>query len=282
MTPLKETGMLAGRINPIIVNYGTPDLVLKCVQSILHFGVADAADVIVVDNASPDDSAERLKDQLPPGVVLIASDRNAGFSAGINTGLARADKELVLVLNPDTYFADTSLERVLALLDANATVGLVGLDLIYPDGERQYSARRFYSVLDILGRRLPIGRYWPIRPRIDRHMMKPEWASMQPFDAEWVMGTGFVCRRDLFMRLGGMDEAYFLYMEDVDLCARVWHAGFRVVCVPGATLVHDHQRSSAQSPFGWAGRMHLKSLGIFRKRYRIPLLVPPGVEHLKR
>lgn len=274
--------MHAGRVNPVIVNYRTPDLVLKCVASILAHGVAAAEDIIVVENASPDDSAMRLRESLPSGVQLVVADCNAGFSSGINIGLQYVSRQFVLVLNPDTYFVDTSIERALALLDEASDVGLVGLDLIYPDGERQYSARRFYSVLDIVGRRLPIGKYWPVRQRVDRHMMKSDWRSGEPFPAEWVMGTGFVIRRELFQRLDGMDEAYFLYMEDVDLCARVWEAGYKVMCVPGARLVHDHQRSSAQNPLGRTGRMHLKSLEIFRRKYRIPLLVPPGVTGLKR
>jgi len=151
----------------------------------------------------------------------------------------------------------------------------VGSDLVYPTGSRQYSARRFYSALDIVGRRLPLGRYWPLKRRIDDHMMMSSWKTDLPFDADWVMGTGFIIRRDLFERIGRMDEAYFLYMEDVDLCARVWGAGSRVVCVPHAKLVHDHQRSSAAGPLSNAGRMHLKSLSIFAKKYRLPLFNPP-------
>lgn len=282
MTQREESSMRLGRLNPLIVNYRTPDLVLKCVASILACGIAAAEDIVVVENASPDDSVARLKALLPPGVQLVVAERNAGFSSGINIGLAHAHHEFVLVLNPDTYFIDGSIEYAIALLDAEPDVGLVGLDLIYPNGERQYSARRFYSVLDIVGRRLPIGSFWPIRQRVDRHMMKADWLSGGPFPADWVMGTGFVIRRGLFERLGGMDEAYFLYMEDVDLCARVWGSGYKVMCVPGARLVHDHQRSSAQSPLGRTGRMHLKSLEIFRRKYRVPLLIPPGVRGLKR
>jgi N-acetylglucosaminyl-diphospho-decaprenol L-rhamnosyltransferase len=161
-------------------------------------------------------------------------------------------------------------------------VGLVGLDLVYPGGERQYSARRFYSLLDVLGRRLPLGRYWPVKARIDRHLMRTAWDSGAPFEAEWVMGTGFVVRRELFLKLHGMDEAYFLYMEDVDLCARVWQSGAKVICVPGARLVHDHQRSSAAGPLSWAGRLHLQSLLRFRQKFHVPLVRQPGVAGLWR
>jgi GT2 family glycosyltransferase len=271
-----------GRINPVIVNYRTPDLTLKCVESILWMDVSAPSDIIVVENASPDNSADVLSRELKAGVRLVRSDRNGGFGAGVNIGAAASDREFVLILNPDTYFEDRSLAQALELFDRQPDIGVVGLNLVYPGGERQYSARRFYALLDVVGRRLPIGRYWPIKRRIDRHLMVSAWASGKPFDAEWVMGTGFIIRRELFARLGGMDEAYFLYMEDVDLCARVWQAGYRVVCCPGAKLVHDHQRGSAAGPLSWAGRMHLQSLLRFRRKFHVPVFRQPGVQGLWR
>ena len=268
------------RINPLIVNYRTPDLTIKCVASLLEMGVAPLEDIIVVENGSPDDSAARLTRELS-NVRLICSERNGGFSAGINIGAAAATRELMLVLNPDTYFVDQSIEQALAVFDACPDVGLIGLNLVYPDGRPQYSARRFYSMLDIIGRRSPLGNYWPLKGRVAHHMMTSAWESEKPFDADWVMGTGFIIRRDLFEKIGRMDEAFFLYMEDVDLCARVWEAGYRVVCVPGARLVHDHQRSSSAGPFSPAGIMHLQSLAIFRKKYRLPLFRVPRVGEIR-
>lgn len=272
---------LPARINPVIVNFRTPDLTLKCVASIVQQGVAAPEDILVVENASPDDSLARLQAELRHG-RLIVSSRNGGFGAGVNLGASQAQREFVLVLNPDTYFTDQSIAAALAVLDGDASVGLVGLNLVYPDGERQYSARRFYSFFDVLVRRSPLGKLSWLQGVVDRHLMKRSWDAGSPFEAEWVMGTGFVVRRELYQRLGGMDEAYFLYMEDVDLCARVWQAGFKVVCVPAATLVHDHQRSSASNPLGWAARMHIKSLARFARKFRVPVLVPPGVAGLWR
>jgi len=263
-----------GRLSFVIVNFRTPALTLKCVESIQAWGLAAREDVIVVENASGDDSLTRLRDGLR-GERLIVAQRNGGFSAGINLGARVATNEFLLVLNPDTYFVDTSVERVLDLFDARQEVGLVGLDLVYPDGARQFSARRFYSFADILGRRTPLGKWWPLKARIRRHMMIDAWSSGAPFEADWVMGTGFVIRRSLFEAIGRMDESYFLYMEDVDLCARVWMEGGRVMVVPGAELVHDHQRSSSAGPLSWAGREHLKSLARFARHYRIPLMSPP-------
>lgn len=270
------------KLSALIVNYATPRLVLKCVASMQQYGVIERdADVIVVDNASPDDSLSVLRAQLPPGVRFIASDRNGGFSAGINTGLAEVDSEYLLVLNPDTYFVDQSIQKALELLDTQPKVGLIGLDLVNPDRSRQFSARRFYSLMDIIGRRSRLGNLPFIRKSVASHMMMDAWASGAPFHADWVMGTGFVIRTDLFRSIGGMDESYFLYMEDVDLCARVWKSGHQVVCCAGAVLVHDHQRASVDV-FSRSARMHLKSLKTFMSNYRVPLLTKPGVAGLFR
>jgi N-acetylglucosaminyl-diphospho-decaprenol L-rhamnosyltransferase len=268
-------------VGVIIVNFRTPDLTLKCVESILRWDIARAEDVVVVENFSQDDSLTRLRESLPARVRLLEMTHNGGFGAGVNAGGKSLDSSVLLVLNPDTYFIDSSIISALQLL-RNSDVGLVGLDLIYPTGERQYSARRFYSLFDIVLRRSPLGRMPWLRGYVDSHMMRESWMDGLPFDAEWVMGTGFLIRKDVFDEVGGMDESYFLYMEDVDLCAKVWSKGYKVRCVPNAVLVHDHQRSSAAGPFSWAGKLHLRSLNIFRRKFCVPLFFRPGVKGILR
>ncbi|ANB75645.1 glycosyl transferase family 2 [Paraburkholderia phytofirmans OLGA172] len=271
-----------GRLNVIIVNYGTPELTQACVASLLELEVALPEDVVVVDNASPDDSYARFRASLPAGIRLLRAACNRGFGSGVNFGMAACRRDYVLVVNPDTRFTENRLSAVLELLDTRTEAGLVGLDLQYPDGRRQYSARRFYSWLDILGRRTALGRMAPFRARLAHHLMVEAWGGDGAFDAEWVMGTGFVVRREMYEALGGMDEAYFLYMEDVDLCARTWQAGYRVLCMPGVTLVHLHQRQSAAGPMSGAGRHHLRSLLRFRRKFHVPFSLPPGISGISR
>lgn len=260
----------------VIVNYRTPDLTIRCVGSIIEQGIAEASQITVVDNLSPDDSVAQISQALP-AIHFIKSPTNDGFGSGVNIGVAGSEGEMLLVLNPDTYFEWDSISKVLALMKADPSIGIAGLDLVYPDRSRQYSSRRFYSMLDIAARRTKIGGLWPFTKMVDRHLMRSAWTTGAPFEAEWVMGTGFLMSRKIYEEIQGMDEAYFLYMEDVDLCARVWRAGYRVICVPGAELVHDHQRSSAASPLSPAGRAHLASLLRFRRKFTLPLLRPPGV-----
>jgi N-acetylglucosaminyl-diphospho-decaprenol L-rhamnosyltransferase len=271
-----------GYLNVVIVNFRTPELTVRCVKSLLALRIARASDMVVVENASPDDSYQNLRTNLPDGVRLVRASMNRGFGAGVNLGAVAGMRERILVLNPDTYFVDNSIEKALAALDAAPDVAMVGLDLTYPDGVRQYSGRRFYSLLDIIGRRTPLGKLRSLERRVKRHMMIEAWIPGVPFDADWVMGTGFIVKRNVYEELGGMDERYFLYMEDVDLCARVWNSGYRIACVPGARLMHDHQRQSAGGPLSRAGRHHLQSLLRFRNKFHLPLSMPPGIEGVKR
>jgi len=261
--------MTPTRLSVVIVNFKTPELTRKCITSICDKRVAEICNIVVVDNCSGDASAEIIsRDCL--GVDFVSSSKNNGFGSGVNIGVARCSSEFVLVLNPDTYFVDESFLFALEFIERNHAVGIVGLNLINPDKSQQFSARRFYSLLDIICRRTPLGNFRFMRERISRHLMKDEWIAGEPFAADWVMGTGFVIRREVFNRIGGMDEEYFLYMEDVDLCKRVWDAGYKVYALPNSTLVHDHQRSSAAGPLSWAGRQHLASLVRYWKKFGIP------------
>jgi GT2 family glycosyltransferase len=206
----------------------------------------------------------------------VEAGRNCGFAAGVNLGIKVLDGKHVLILNPDTYFERNIRKEVVAAFERDAGIGVVGLDLINPDGSRQYSARRFYTLVDIAARRSAmVGKIFS--GRIERHLMKDNWHIERPFDADWVLGTGFVIRRTVYQEIGGMDERYFLYFEDVDLCARVWQTGYRVVALPNVCLVHDHQRSSAVRPLSFAGRAHLASLWRFTRKFDLPFLRQPSI-----
>ena len=264
----------------ILVNYRTADMTIRCVTSILDQGITKTEHIVVVDNNSGDGSVDRIAKTFPK-LRVVASDTNGGFGAGVNTGLKWTHEEYVLVLNPDTYFENNSVFTAISYMMEHPDIGIAGLDLVNSDGSRQYSARRFYSLLDVVARRIGIvGKF--LQQRMDRHLMKDAWQYGTPFDAEWIMGTGFVAKRHLVVTLGGIDERYFLYMEDVDLCARVWNAGFRVVCIPNARLVHDHQRSSATNLFSFAARRHIISLFKFAYKFSVPIFRQPGIDGIRK
>lgn len=259
----------------VIVNYQTPDLTLRCVASMLEHGIARAQDIVVVDNDSPDRSGVRLAAELPDGVVVILSRRNGGFGAGVNIGVEALQTDLALILNPDTYFERNNMHVIRRMFDESPKLGVAGLKLVNPDGSLQYSARRFYSLPDIVARRTMLGKLGPMR-RLERsHLLTRKWRQ-QPFEADWVMGTGFIVRRSAFEQVGRMDEGYFLYFEEVDLCARMWIEGWRVVAVPEVELVHEHQRSSAAGLLSRSGKTHLRSMARFFAKFGVPWMQRPS------
>lgn len=266
---------MAKPLSVVIVNFRTPELAINCVGSLLRHGVAAPEDIIVVENGSADGSLETLRAGLTCTVIDAGSNR--GYGAGVNLGMQHARHDLVLCLNPDTYVSDSDVLDVARIFDEQPALGLLGLDLCYPDGTRQYSARRDYSLLDVVLRRTPLGRTGWGRRLVDRHLMTHAWGG-GIFSADWVIGTGFVVRRAAFNAIGGMDTDFFLYMEDVDLCARLRKAGWRVAAVPGIRLSHDHQRASGKKLMSIAAVLHLKALRTFRRKHHMPLLPPRGCD----
>lgn len=274
----RESAGPVSTLGVVIVNYKTFDLTLQCVASLLSHGIAAPADIVVVDNDSPDGSGERLKAaflQQGRGVRVILSGRNGGFGAGVNLGVAASSTDLMLVLNPDTYFLNNSVDVIKRLFDDHPRLGVAGLKLVNPDGSLQYSARRFYSLPDIMARRTPLGRLHAMQGLVRSHLLKRRWRG-GPFEADWVMGTGFVLRRAAFDQIGGMDEGYFLYFEEVDLCARMWVNSWQVLAVPQVELVHEHQRHSAAGIWSTSGKTHLRSMNRFFDKFGIPWLRRPS------
>jgi hypothetical protein len=258
-------------LSVVIVNFRTPELTVACVRSLVHHGIAAPEDIIVVENASNDNSVDVIRAGV--ACTVVQAIENRGYGDGVNLGMRRARHDLVLCLNPDTYFTDSDVLGVGHIFDTQPALGLLGLDLCYPGGERQYSARRDYSMLDVVLRRTMLGRLPIGRRFIDRHLMKDAWGN-GIFSADWVMGTGFVVRRAAFEAVGGMDTDFFLYMEDVDLCVRLRKAGWRVAAVPDIHLTHDHQRASGKGLLSQAAKRHLQALRVFMRKHHIPLLPP--------
>lgn len=261
--------MREARMQFLIVNYKTPALTIRCVNSMTEIGISEN-DIFIVDNCSHDGSFDEISAALP-NVKIFESNYNGGFAAGVNFGMKFASAPYVLILNPDTIFLSDFVNGLTGILEADDSIAAIGLNLLNPDHSPQYSARRFYSIVDVIVRRSPLKKIWPLKLLDDRHLMKRELAAGNVFDADWVLGTGFVVRKAVFEKLQGMDEGYFLYMEDVDLCARIWELRYRVVCAPGAAIIHDHQRDSAKSVLSKASMRHLTSFKRFYKKFHVPI-----------
>lgn len=246
----------------VILNYKTKGLLKQCLRGIADSDLIPGHEVIVVDNHSLDGSAEMVREQFPR-VQLIAANVNHGFAAGMNLGWHQAKGEYVLMLNPDVAVFGVAVEELLAYLRRHPRVGLAAPKLINPDGSSQISAFRFPTWAIPVLRRTGLG-YLPFARRRLRRYLMAEWNRQDNRPVGWVLGACMLVRRQALVEAGGLDERFFLYFEDVDLCRRFWQAGWEVHFVADAEMVHYHRRLSAdgsawQTLFSYPNRVHIRS-----------------------
>ena len=215
-----------------IVNTNNRELLLSCLESLR--GVD--AELVVLDNASEDGSADAVREQFPD-VRVIPQTFRAGFAANHNTVIRATDSRYVYVLNEDTTSSDWGLARMVAFLDTHPRVAGLGPRLVYPDGRHQSSAWRFPSpTVAVLG--LPtLGRVGVAQSTGER-----------PRRVDWAMGAALLLRREALEEVGLFDEGFFLYSEEVDLCRRLGTAGWEVWYFPEVTVVHHESQFSAEIP----------------------------------
>ncbi len=234
---------VAGRVGAVVVNHNARDELLECVASLRAEGVGQ---VVVADNASADGSGEALA-LADPGAVFLAGGRNAGYGAGANRGLARLGTEMVLVCNPDLVVHPGAVEALVAALDHDPRLALVGPRLENPDGSLYPSARSFPSLLDAAGHAF-LGLLAPGN-RFSRRYKLADWDHASVRGVDWVSGACFLARRQALEALGGFDESYFMYLEDVDLCWRARQAGWEVSYEPAAAVTHEQGVSTNRHPY---------------------------------
>ncbi|TPW12609.1 MAG: family 2 glycosyl transferase, partial [bacterium] len=252
-------------VSVVIVNFRTPDDLLRLIES-LKAGTPTGRplEIIVVDNASGDDSPAKLR-AAHPDVQLIESPSNRGFAAGVNLGLARATGEHLLILNPDIVVHPGSIDTLVDFMAAHPQAGLVAAKLLNPDGTLQPTCRTRYTLKTILLRRTILGRLFPNDRTLREHLML-DYDHATPRNVDWVAGACLMVRREALEEVGPMDERYFLYFEDVDWCTRMHRRGWGVWYVPGAVMTHGYRRASAGG-FNRATQAHAESLLRFWEKW---------------
>jgi len=197
-----------------------------------------------VDNASSDGSVEMVRAEFPQ-VRLIANERNLGFTRGNNQGLALSRGRYVLFLNPDTEVVGDALATMVHYMDDHPDVGALGPLLRYPDGSVQSSRRRFPTLGTALFESTLLELWWPGNPWARRYRMA-DWPDDVEQEVDWVVGACLLARREVLDQVGGFDEGFFMYSEEMDLCRRIKAAGWRVVYLPSAQVIHHEGKSSEQ------------------------------------
>lgn len=236
------------------MNHDAGAALATCVASLLGDGVHD---VVVVDNASTDASADRLE-QHHPGVRVVRTGRNLGYGAGVNRGLALLDEELVLVCNPDVVVHAGAVPVLARALSQRPGAAVAGPCILESDGTRYPSARRFPSWVDAAGHAV----LSPVRPDnpFTRRYKMTDLDPSATTSVDWVSGACFVARRAALSVLGGFDERYFMYLEDTDLCWRARRAGYDVLYVPEAVVAHTQGLSTARRPYRMLVAHHRSAL----------------------
>jgi len=197
--------------------------------------LAPQVDEIVLVANTPDSVGT-----VPDDVDVLVNAKPLGFAANVNRGAAVTDSEYVLTVNPDAVPGDGSVAALREFMDAHPRRGVAGPRMVYPDGKLQPSRRRFPTVLGTLVRRTPIRRVFDPYKLQRRHYNLGDDPS-EPVRADWMLGGFLLLRRSMLEELGGLDEGFRLYGEDIDLCYRAAKAGWETWYVPQAVVEHGHK-----------------------------------------
>ena len=228
----------------VIVNWNVCDLLRRCLHSIFsNLQSPISSQVVVVDNGSSDGSVEMVRAEFPT-VHVIANTENRGFPAANNQGLAVAQGRYILLLNPDTEIVGDGLATLLAFADAHPDVGMVGPQLLYPDGSIQSSRRRFPTLATAFFESTWLQPYAP-RRLLERYELLDQSDTVVQ-DVDWLYGAALMARREAIEQVGPMDESFFMYSEELDWCRRFRETGWRVVYLPAAQIIHHEGKSSEQ------------------------------------
>jgi GT2 family glycosyltransferase len=240
--------MISDSVRPdlsvIIVNYNTRQLLADCLDSLLAADApAGGLEIIVVDNASTDGSVEMVRADYP-AVYLVANNENQGFATANNQGTAVAQGRYLLFLNSDTRLEPRALVEPLAYLQAHPQVGAITVRLLYPTGERDPDNHRgFPTPWNALCHFSGLSRLFPNSPRFNGYFQG--FADFeQTHTVPVIAGSFMMMPRALFDQLGGWDENYFFYGEDIDFCYRINQAGYEIVYYPHVTVLHYKGASS--------------------------------------
>jgi len=224
-------------VSAVVVTYNSRSVIAVCLESFARHTARDACEVIVVDNCSGDGTAAFVESDYP-WVRLVRSPMNAGLSAGLNAGVAASSGQFIAFINPDVRFECDVTATLVAYLRAHVDAGVVAPKLLNDDGTLQLSCRAFPGYATVLFNRYSLlTRLMPSNRRSREYLMSDfDHATVR--DVDWVSGAALMFPRRVFDELGGWDEGFFLFNEDVDFCRRAHDAGYRVVYDPEVAVYH--------------------------------------------
>jgi GT2 family glycosyltransferase len=224
------------KLSVIILCWNDRKVIADCLESIYSKTASTEFEVIVSDNGSTDGSVEFIRGSYPK-VHVIENGLNLRFAKANNVGIRASRGEYVLILNPDTLIHDGTLDRMIGFADEHPAVGAFGCRVLNADGSYQVSARPFVSFKS----EWIVALYLRWLGRVNEWFTSdgyPGWRGTTQRQVDWLSGCFILVRGDVLKSIGGFDEQFFYYYEDMDLCRRVWQAGKPIVYVPDATITH--------------------------------------------
>jgi GT2 family glycosyltransferase len=233
------------QLSIIIVNWNVRELLRECLNSVFSDFQEPSGEVIVVDNASKDSSVEMIRAVFPQ-VKLIVNRDNYGFAKACNQGIKVARGRYLFILNPDTLVKPGTLPNIINFMESNPEVGIGGCYVFYPGGKPQSSFYRFPTLLTYFSRMLSFFRILPIN-RFTQNFFWEYKDNNISGKVDRVLGGAMVVRKETVEQVGGFDEAYFMYSEELDLCYRARQVGWEVSTIPHTEIIHYHMQSGLQN-----------------------------------
>jgi len=260
----------------IIVNYNVKDLLRRCLSSIFGFQKDVNFEVRVIDNNSEDQSTKMVSGKFPQ-VKLLENKRNLGFSAACNQGIRKSRGRYILLLNPDTEFVSGGITEMIKFMDSHTRVGICGPQMIDSQGKIHFSCRSFPSYLTAVSSGQSIlNRLFPRNPLSRKYLLKDQ---SQKREVDWVSGSCLLTKREVFEKIGPLDELFFMYVEDVDFCYRAKNAGFLVHYLPEVVVIHHIGKSTKKRKLLMQTEHHRSMYHFFRKHHH-PNVVLKGIVFL--
>ncbi|HEY5526400.1 MAG TPA: glycosyltransferase family 2 protein [Candidatus Anoxymicrobiaceae bacterium] len=252
----------------IIINKNTKGFLRECLETVLAQDYVGKISVWVVDNGSDDGSPQMVLGEFP-GVNLVWNESNVGYARACNQGIRTTCEPYVLIMNSDTTLSRDTVTEVTGYLESNPRAGVVAPLLRNTDGSLQYSCREFPSISTAFVHAF-LGLFSADNPQSAKYK-KMSWDHERPCEVPWVSGAFMALRREALVEIGGFDEKYFMYVEDVDLCWRMWRASWSVGYVPRGEVYHHIGMSSRAVPTRMVFHHHVSMLRFHRKTYEGPM-----------
>ncbi len=254
-------------VSILIVNYNTRQLTLDCLRSVYASETEFTYEVIVIDNDSKDDSVQAIRQEFPL-VRLIENTENTGFAKANNQGMEAAQGRYVLLLNSDTVIQRDTLQTMVAFMDRNPIMGASGCKIILPDGSLDKACKRgFPTPSASFYYAFGLSKLFPNEPRFNQYQLgylDPD----QEYPVDCLVGAFMLVRRETIEQVGGLDETFFMYGEDIDWCYRIKQAGWGIHYYPRTTIVHYKGGSARRRPFKIIYEFHRAMILFHRKHYR--------------